>query len=84
MANYSAKKSYLEKNNLRYFTFSPNCEKPSKAVLHHLLPDMPVEDVSNSFEDLGFNIMNVRQLMINRTAPNRHIHIKTLPLFLVT
>jgi hypothetical protein len=36
MANYSTMKSYLEKNNLHCFTFSPNSEKPIKAVIHHL------------------------------------------------
>jgi hypothetical protein len=36
MAHYSAMKSYLEKNNLHYFTFSPNYEKPIKAVICHL------------------------------------------------
>jgi hypothetical protein len=34
--NYSVTKSYLEKNNLHYFTFSPNSEKPIKAVICHL------------------------------------------------
>jgi hypothetical protein len=69
MVDYSAMKSYLEKNNLQYFTFSPNSEKPIKAIIHHLLPDMTVKDISNSPEDLGFNIINVRQLT-NRRAPN--------------
>jgi hypothetical protein len=32
MADYSAMKTYLEKNNLQYFTFSPNSENPIKAV----------------------------------------------------
>jgi hypothetical protein len=36
MADYSAMKSYLEKNNLHYFTFSPNSEKPIMAVIRHL------------------------------------------------
>jgi hypothetical protein len=36
MAGYSAMKFYLEKNNLHYFTFTPNSEKPIKAVLRHL------------------------------------------------
>jgi hypothetical protein len=35
MVDYSAMKFYLEKNNLHYFTFSPNSEKPIKAVIHH-------------------------------------------------
>jgi hypothetical protein len=52
MADYSAMKSYLEKNNLHYFTFSQNSEKPIKAVIRHL-PDTPTEDISNSLEDLA-------------------------------
>jgi hypothetical protein len=43
-------KSYLEKNNLQYFTFSPNSEKPIKAVIRHPPPDTPAEDISNSLE----------------------------------
>jgi hypothetical protein len=45
-------KFYLEKNNLLYFTFSQNSEKPIKAVFCHLTPDMPAEDISNSLEGL--------------------------------
>jgi hypothetical protein len=45
MADYSAMKSYLDKNDLHYFAFSPNSEKPIKAVIHHLPLDMPVEDI---------------------------------------
>jgi hypothetical protein len=40
MADYSAMKSYLEKNDLHYSTFSPNSEKPMKAVIRHLPSDM--------------------------------------------
>jgi hypothetical protein len=43
-------KFYLEKNILQYFTFSPNSEKPIKAVIRHLPPDKPAEDNSNSLE----------------------------------
>jgi hypothetical protein len=63
MADYSAMKSYLDKNNFHYFIFSPNSENPIKAVVCQLLPDMPAEDISNSLKDLGFNIINVRQMM---------------------
>jgi hypothetical protein len=62
MVDYSAMKSYLEKNNLHYFTFSPNSKKPIKAVICCLPPDMPVKDISNGPEDLGFNVINVRQM----------------------
>jgi hypothetical protein len=53
-------KSYLEKHNLHYFTFSPNSEKSIEAVIRHLPPDTPAEDISNSLEDVGFNVINVR------------------------
>jgi hypothetical protein len=68
MAGYSAMKSYLEKKNLQYFTFSPNSEKSIKTVIHHLPRDTPVKDISNSLEDLGFNVINLRQLTTNRRA----------------
>jgi hypothetical protein len=84
MADYSAVKSYMEKNYLHYFTFSLDSEKPMKAVIRHLPPDMPAEDISNSLEDLGFNIMKVRQMMATRTAINSQTHVEPLPLFLVT
>jgi hypothetical protein len=41
--DYLAMKFYLEKNNLQYFTYCPNSEKPIKAVICHLPPDTPVE-----------------------------------------
>jgi hypothetical protein len=41
-------KSCQEKNNLQYFTFSQNSEKPIKAVICHIPPDTPAEDVTNS------------------------------------
>jgi hypothetical protein len=84
MADYSAMKSYLEKNNLQYFIFSPNSEKPIKAIIHHLPPDTPAEDISNSLENLSLKVINVRQLTTNRRAPTGQTHMETLPLFLVT
>jgi hypothetical protein len=83
MMDYSAIKSNLEENNLQYFTFSPKSEKPIKAVICHIPPDTPAEDISNSLQGLGFNIINVRQLMANRTAPNGQTYVETLPLFLI-
>jgi hypothetical protein len=44
---------------------------------------MPVEDISDSLEDSGFNVINVRQLTTNRKARNGQTYMETLPLFLV-
>jgi hypothetical protein len=45
---------------------------------------MPVEDISNSFEDLGFNVINVRKMTATRGALNGKTHVELLPLFLTT
>jgi hypothetical protein len=71
-------KFYTEKNNLHYFTLYPNSEKPVKAVIHHIPPDMPAEDIANSLEDSGFNVINVRQMTATQRAPNRHTHVDCL------
>jgi hypothetical protein len=77
-------KSYLEKINLHYISFSQNSEKLIKTVIRLLPPDTPPEDISGCLEDLGFNVINVRKMMTNRLAPNRQTHLDTLPLFLIT
>jgi hypothetical protein len=84
MADYLAIKSYLEKHNLHSFTFSPNSEKPIKAVIHHLTPDTTAEDISNSLEYLGFSVISARHLTTSRRAGNGQTHVESLPLFLVS
>jgi hypothetical protein len=84
MADYSAMKFYLEKYNLHYFTFVPNSEKSIKAVIHLLPPDMPAENISNGLEDLGFNVINVKQMTARQRAPNGETHVEPLTLFLFT
>jgi hypothetical protein len=43
IADYLAMKSYLEKHNLHYFTFSSKSGKPIEAVIRHLPPDTPAK-----------------------------------------
>jgi hypothetical protein len=83
MVDYSTMKSYLEKNNLHCVTFSPNTKKPIRAVIRHLPLDKLVEDISNVLEDLGFNIINMRQMAANQRAPHGQAYVETLSLFLV-
>jgi hypothetical protein len=78
-------KSYLEKNDLHYFTFPANSEKPMKRVIHLLPPGTPVEDISNSLENLGFNVINVRQMTATQIAPkwtNTHVTPPSIPCYL--
>jgi hypothetical protein len=84
MADNSATKSFLEKKKLHYFTFSPKFRKAyqgsdpifSQTRQRNMLPA--------AFEDLGFNVINERQLTTNPRAPNRQTYVETLPLFMVT
>jgi hypothetical protein len=84
MVDYSAMKSYMEKNNFHYFTFCPNCKKPVKAIICHLLPDTSAKDISNRLEDLRFSVINVRQMTATRRGPNGQTLMDTLLLSLVT
>jgi hypothetical protein len=58
--------------------------KPINSLIRNIPPNTPAEDVSNSLEDLGFNAINVRQMMATRTAPKGQTHAEPLPLFLLT
>jgi hypothetical protein len=84
MAGYSAMKYCMEKNNLHYFTYSPNSERSIKAVIPHLPPNTPVKNISKRLEVLAFNVINVRQMTATRRAPKGQIHVEPIHLFLVT
>jgi hypothetical protein len=83
LADYSAIRQYLEAKHLSYYTFFPKSEKPIKAVIRHLLHDTPAEDISNSLNDLGFDVINVKQMTSKKPGPQGRTEVN-LPLFLVT
>jgi hypothetical protein len=62
MADFSAIRKYLDKNNRSYFTFYPKSEKPIKAVVRHLPSNTPAQDISDGLVDLGFDIISVKQM----------------------
>jgi hypothetical protein len=70
MADFSAIRKHLEKNNLPYFTFFPKSENPIKAVICHLPTNTPVQYISEGLVDLGFDIINVKQMSANRQSPS--------------
>jgi methylmalonyl-CoA mutase cobalamin-binding subunit len=41
-----------------------------KAVIRHLSSDAPVDVISNSLEDLGFNVINVGLTTATITSPD--------------
>jgi hypothetical protein len=83
MADFSAIRKHLD-NNLSYFTFFPKSEKPIKAVIRHLPTNTPAQDISDGLVDLGFDIINVKQMSTNRRSPSEGALPKNFPLFLIT
>jgi hypothetical protein len=56
----------------------------SRKVFHHILSNTPAENIPNGLEDLGFNVINRKQMTVSLTAPNEQRHEVPLPLFRVT
>jgi hypothetical protein len=84
MADFSAVKSYLENNNLVYFTFYPKSPKPKKTVIRHLPVNMPAEDISDGLVSVGFDVISVKQMTVTRRSPPEGSTIINFPLFLIT
>jgi hypothetical protein len=83
LGDFAAVKSYLERNNLHYFTFYPKSLKPINAVIRHLLLNTPAHDYSDGLMDLGFDIISVKQMSTTRRSPSEETLYKNLPLFLI-
>jgi hypothetical protein len=84
MADFSAIKAYLEKNNLSYYTFFPKSEKPIKPVTHHLHQNTPAEDISDGLVSLGFDVISVKQMTTTRRSHTEGASTSNIPLFLIT
>jgi hypothetical protein len=82
MADYSAIKEYFSSQNLNYFTFYPKFLKPIKAVIRHLLGNMPAEEIYEGLVELCFDKISVKQMSTTRRSQGSTSTI--LPLFLIT
>jgi hypothetical protein len=66
VADFEAVKSHLSNNNLSCFSFFPKFEKPIIAVIRHLPPDTPAEDICEGLANLGFDVLSVKQMSTTR------------------
>jgi hypothetical protein len=82
MADFSAIKEYFNSQNLNYFTLFPKSLKPMKAVIRHLPGNTPAEEIYEGLEELGFDIISVRQMSTTRRSQGSESI--NLPLFLIT
>jgi hypothetical protein len=80
LADFAAVKSHLDTNNLPYFTSYRKYLKPFKAVIRHLPMNTPAEDISEGLMELGFDIINVKQVTSTRRSQSKETPTKNLPL----
>jgi hypothetical protein len=84
MADFEAVKSHFTNHNLSYYSFFPKSQKPIKAVIRHLPPNTPAKDISEELENLGFEVISVKQMTTTRRSPSDETTTWNLPLFLIT
>jgi hypothetical protein len=68
MADFETVKSYFTKNKLSYYSFFPKSQKPIKAVIRHLPPNTPAEDISDGLVNSGFDVISVKQMTTTRRS----------------
>jgi hypothetical protein len=66
MSDFSAIKAFFQKENLSSYTFHPKSLKPIKAVIRHLPSLTPAEEIYEALEELGFDIISVKQMTSSR------------------
>jgi hypothetical protein len=83
MADFEAVKSHFTSNNLSFYSFSPKPQKPIKAVIRHLPPNTPAEDISDELVYRGFEVTSVKQMTTTRWLSSEGTTTRHLPLFLI-
>jgi hypothetical protein len=84
MEDFEAVKSHFSNSNLYYYSFFPKFKKPIKAVIRHLPPNTPAEDISDGLVNRGFDVISVKQMTTTCRSPTEGATTKPLPLFLLT
>jgi hypothetical protein len=62
MADVSTISSHFERNNLPYFTFYRNSQKPIKSVIWHLPGSISAKDTSGGLLNFGFDVIRIKQM----------------------
>jgi hypothetical protein len=84
LADFEAVKYLFSNKNLSYYSFLPKSHKPVKAVIRHFPSNTPAEDISEGLENLGFDVVSVKQMTFTRRSPSDEKTRRNLSLFLIT
>jgi hypothetical protein len=74
-------KSFFLSKKLSFYTFFPKFQKPIKAVIRHLPPNTPAEEIYEALVELGFDMYSVTT---TRRSPSQDSEHSNLPLYLIT
>jgi hypothetical protein len=84
MADYKATQNLLSQKGLPFFTYYTNGNKPVNAVIRHLHSNTSSEDITVALQELGYEIISVKQKTVERPSPEGEVTFIPLPVFLVT
>jgi hypothetical protein len=83
MVDYKATQNLLVQKGLP-FTFCTKGNKPVKAVIRHLPNNTSSEDITVALQELGYEVISVKQMTAKRPSPEGGVTCISLPLFLGT
>jgi hypothetical protein len=79
MADYKALQNFLSQKCVSFFTFYTKGDKQVKAVIRHLLKISSSEDNTVALQELGYEIISVKQMTAKRPFPEGRVSLVSLP-----
>jgi hypothetical protein len=84
VADYETIQNLLSQKGLPFFSFYTKGDKPVKAVIRHLPNNTSSEDITVPVQDLGYEVISVKQMTAKCPSPEGGVTLVSLPLFLIT
>jgi hypothetical protein len=84
MSDYKTIQNLLSQKGLPFFTFCTKGNKSVNAVIRHLPNNTSSEDITVALQELGCEVISVKQMMAKHPSPEGGVTLVCLPLFLIT
>jgi hypothetical protein len=84
MAGYKVIQNLLSQKGLPFFTFYTRGEKPVKALIRHLPINTSSEDITVALQELGYEVISVKQMTVKSPSPEGEVTLVSLHLFFIT
>jgi hypothetical protein len=79
MADYKTIQNLLSQKYLPFFTFYTKGEKPVKAAIRHLPINTSSEDITVARQELGYEVISLKQMTANGPSPEGEVSLMSLP-----